>query len=223
MHCVILSRFETKFSLDLKFQNLNIFCCYISPLLRNFNVFARTELFAFLKHSKSCLDWNVYSLFLQNLDFRAREILNMTILQATTQSGGKKINIFINITKLIISKSRYNSEQTNVFGQNRGDIAITCRWKSSIIQYWEGLKNAPFSSYFLGGFLADIKTTTTFYSLKIQIIIWSIRMDIIEDHAANLMLLYSLQVLYNVHFPKAQSKANNWINLAETSIAAVYR
>ena len=47
-------------------------------------------------------------------------------------------------------------------------------------------------------------------------------MDIIEDHAANLMLLYSLQ-LYNVHFPKAQSKANNRINLAETSIAAVYR
>ena len=139
----------------------------------------------------------------------------MTISQATIQSGGKKIkiNTFINITiitKLIILKSRYNSEQTNVFGQNRGDIAITCRWKSSIIQYWEGLKNAPFSSYFLGGFLADIKTTTTFYSLKIQIIIWSIRMDIIEDHAANLMLLYSLQ-LYNVHFPKAQSKANNWI------------
>ena len=219
--CIVLFYPVSKRSFHLvsNFKIKIFFCCYISPPLRtgtNFNVFA------FLKHSKSCLDWNVYSLFLQNLDFRAREILNMTILQATTQSGGKKINIFINITKLIISKSRYNSEQTNVFGQNRGDIAITCRWKSSIIQYWEGLKNAPFSSYFLGGFLADIKTTTTFYSLKIQIIIWSIRMDIIEDHAANLMLLYSLQ-LYNVHFPKAQSKANNWINLAETSIAAVYR
>ena len=154
--CIVLFYPVSKRSFHLvsNFKIKIFFCCYISPPLRtgtNFNVFA------FLKHSKSCLDWNVYSLFLQNLDFRAREILNMTILQATTQSGGKKINIFINIIKLIISKSRYNSEQTNVFGQNRGDIAITCRWKSSIIQYWEGLKNAPFSSYFLGGVLGRHK------------------------------------------------------------------